>query len=86
MKTKHTLGPWRTVETGETLDGDIEIVAGVTDDVAIVYAGRTDDARLIAAAPEMLEALQRIAVCAEGQEPTAEMKIAQHILKKLGLE
>jgi hypothetical protein len=59
MKTKHTPGPWD--DTGH--DGkDTQIVSSQWGEVArVVYNGdcaqRTANARLIAAAPELLEAL-----------------------------
>ena len=58
----HTPGPW-TVTLGDTIAGApaywlIEGANGVVGDVQSVNA---DDARLIAAAPQMLRALQRLA-------------------------
>lgn len=56
MQTKHTLGPW----TVSGLDIYAPAPANVRPHVArVIYGGRAD-ARLIAAAPELLEALQRI--------------------------
>jgi hypothetical protein len=64
MEAKHTPGPWHTVETEPGIDADTDVfvqtprwaggkslVARVTD---------ADDAVLIAAAPDLLEALQAI--------------------------
>ena len=57
----HTPGPW-TVTIGDTIAGApaywlIEGANGVVGDIQSVNA---DDARLIAAAPQMLRALQRL--------------------------
>jgi len=57
----HTPGPW-TVTLGDTIAGApaywlIEGAGGVFGDIQSVNA---DDARLIAAAPQMLRALQRL--------------------------
>lgn len=68
MKTKHTPGPWAVIE------GDFRGVKIEGEDQAEVARCPGDkqgriDARLIAAAPELLEALQRIA---NGQEMEGE--------------
>jgi len=68
MNTKHTPGPWGMGQTGES--SDFEINAG-NKQVAVVRDGRhvldmksneesTANARLIAAAPELLAALNRM--------------------------
>jgi hypothetical protein len=66
----HTLGPW-TVTLGDTIAGApaywlIEGAGGVVGDVQSVNA---DDARLIAAAPQMLRALQRLTRPDDGRGP-----------------
>lgn len=58
MSTKHTPGPW-------VADGAQEIVYGATDEgehIVIVYELGVNEAdhRLIAAAPELLDALQSL--------------------------
>jgi hypothetical protein len=75
MKTEHTSGPWETPGT----DGGDRVISYTDSNrkrrtLAHVYAPRTDgelneqerdaNARLIAAAPELLEALKRIATLA----------------------
>jgi hypothetical protein len=50
--TKHTPGPWRIVERK---DGLVNIYAGATE---VALCVRPKDARLIAAAPKMLDALE----------------------------
>lgn len=52
MKSKHSAGPWRIFR-----DGTIEIWDSVGK---IATVKKMTDARLIAAAPELLEALRRI--------------------------
>jgi hypothetical protein len=69
----HTPGPW-TVTLGDTIAGApaywlIEGASGVVGDVQSVNA---DDARLIAAAPQMLRALQRLTRPDDGRGPADE--------------
>ena len=66
----HTPGPW-TVTLGDTIAGApaywlIEGAGGVIGDIQSVNA---DDARLIAAAPQMLRALQRLTRPDDGRGP-----------------
>jgi hypothetical protein len=66
----YTLGPW-IVTLGDTIAGApaywlIEGAGGVVGDVQSVNA---DDARLIAAAPQMLRALQRLTRPDDGRGP-----------------
>ena len=66
----HTPGPW-TVTLGDTIAGApaywlIEGAGGVVGDVQSVNA---DDARLVAAAPQMLRALQRLTRPDDGRGP-----------------
>lgn len=71
MSTKHTPGPWRTlaIAKGRVIGDDTAIgyekiqVANHNATVATVY--RASDARLIAAAPELAEALARLLGCPE---------------------
>ena len=66
----HTPGPWETIELARPNEG--EILVGVAFDdphkfsIATVCSGdieiTRDDARLIAAAPDLLEALNKIAL------------------------
>lgn len=68
--TKHTPGPWafdddRVITSPHThndLDDDVCEVYGGNDDIAEV---RRANARLIAAAPELLEALKELMVAAD---------------------
>ena len=65
MNAKHTRGPWRAVSRHVT-PRQGEVVAPVSDMAVVAEPGvelgkPADDARLIAAAPELLEALQAIA-------------------------
>jgi hypothetical protein len=69
----HTPGPW-TVTLGDTIAGApafwlIEGAGGVIGDVQSVNA---DNARLIAAAPQMLRALQRLTRPDDGRGPADE--------------
>lgn len=59
-KVTHTPGPWYTQGTaGHEKHGQSVVYADTGTDIAIVYDG-VRNANLIAAAPEMLEALERI--------------------------
>jgi hypothetical protein len=58
---KHTPGPWRIVKT----DGFSGIVGNDNGDIVTPTGPRLSDARLIAAAPELLEALRGFANLAE---------------------
>lgn len=51
----YTPGPWRAVKTAH---GPIDVFDARDHDVVTVYGGRMGNARLIAAAPELLEALK----------------------------
>lgn len=55
--SKHTPGPWYVVP----LDTDLRVVAHQGYRVARLYPEDVENARLIAAAPELLEALQACA-------------------------
>lgn len=50
----HTLGPWKVAPARE---GIIDIFDAHDHDVVTLYGGRMGNAQLIAAAPELLEAL-----------------------------
>ena len=59
-QSKHTKGPWIT--NGEWIDGgDSEPVCQLP--TAATYSNRDSNARLIAAAPDLLESLQLVANC-----------------------
>jgi len=58
MKTKHTKGPWKIKEGtihNHVISGNGEYIAGVQDGINDIA-----DAQLIAAAPELLEALKQL--------------------------
>jgi len=56
MSEKHTPGPWTVEDYGVGMGGLAVVAADVTFDV--ICWPHPDNARLIAAAPEMLEALK----------------------------
>ena len=64
--SKHTKGPWEAADRGDysDLDGSSRVILGDDRRIAIVqHKGDEEDeanARLIAAAPDMLEALEEI--------------------------
>jgi hypothetical protein len=62
--SKHTPGPWNVGHEDENT-GEIEVISDGRPYVCLVLPGAIDEvtpanARLIAAAPELLEALQRL--------------------------
>ncbi len=61
VSTKHTAGPWESQATaGHDIHGQSSVYSECDGkDIAIVYDGEAN-ARLIAAAPELLEALREI--------------------------
>lgn len=75
MKTKHTPGPWKSIQRST---GDIHTQSADGVNVALVtvadYKRQAANARLIAAAPEMLEALEHAqeALCEVGTHEAAE--------------
>ena len=78
MTTRHTPGPW---ETSVTSDGEVYDVCreGGGDMICDLACNRNgkNDARLIAAAPIMLEALQHVETNLAGQsEETFEHELA----------
>jgi len=56
MKREHTPGPWRVKNTSEVVHGDTILIA----DAYGQYEQREANAKLMAAAPDMLEALQNV--------------------------
>ena len=71
MTTQHTPGPWRAVPTTRAGNGLAwrDIVSDGTAFAPFYVAGALDcDAALIAAAPDLLAALQNILLCDEAQD------------------
>jgi hypothetical protein len=66
MTTEHTLGPWYSQPTaGHDIHGQSAIASEATGKtVAIAYDGKAD-ARLLAAAPDLLLALQSLLAVTE---------------------
>lgn len=72
MTTQHTPGPWQYDEIGIIYSGDCaELCARHSNDhvVALLMDACPDDARLIAAAPALLEALMEAADLIETHFP-----------------
>lgn len=68
MTTTHTPGPWHVTPTGPAamylrIDGPQDEM------IAAIFLDRSRDARLIAAAPDLLHALELIAKAASGRVP-----------------
>ena len=78
MTLKHTPGPWRIGDAGKTIFGPkVEGLLPVT--VARVAGGsiatgHLPNARLIAAAPELLEALKRCVSILEDEYPSTDCR------------
>jgi len=93
MTAKHTPGPWavRTIDqslaTVETQDGEYNICTAAQlrgDDWQTEHAERKANARLIAAAPELLEALQFVMTASGEQLGTAFEQAQAAIAKATG--
>ena len=64
-KPKFTPGPWRAIAWGQTISIDSDMVTGIArinpwgnHNAGIPFANDTANARLIAAAPDLLAALE----------------------------
>ena len=71
---RHTPGPWKAVEAAYNPPGWLwvqngpgALLADVHQNVNIPMDARNTNARLMAAAPELLEALQEIITAADGE-------------------
>jgi hypothetical protein len=91
MTTKHTPGPWR-IEKRPGNEMEYHVVAEVRSPVALaktlcnglpVEVDRAN-ARLIAAAPDMAEALQAI-LAANGEDHETGLRVAREALQKAGV-
>jgi hypothetical protein len=70
MNTQHTLGPWQIVNAGEANPQPCGVYApeaktGMICHIPPQHEAAEANAKLIAAAPELLEALRDIAACEE---------------------
>ena len=84
MKPKNTKGPWVIAKDNQTIKSDETYICRIrypfspideNDEIAA-------NARLIAAAPEMLEALEAIAALTDGTLSTHVNQIAKQIIEK----
>ena len=74
---KHTPGPWKAIPYGETI-AIRSMAPGCWDVAAVNYTGNAEsgipnaqdraDGRLIAAAPELLEALEAVVLMGSGDD------------------
>jgi hypothetical protein len=82
-ETKHTPGPWCLQRTPNDLDCSHDVAPVGGDSICSVYRGHEADARLIAAAPTLLEVLQDAgrALAAD----TSESSLAQRIRAAIAL-
>ncbi len=82
METKHTPGPWKVLPESEASNPFIvassETGLSVADCYCPIGGNNQANARLIAAAPELLEALRRIDT---GQEMTGNFAHADTVLR-----
>lgn len=94
MKTTHTPGPWtidgRTYDIARADTHNADVMEIVTirhrmDEIAYVPSLDTGNARLIAAAPDLLEALQRIVAWADaGCDPSSKsIEAARALIKRV---
>ncbi len=83
VSAKHSPGPWRWSDKnmGDLLDADdSHVLARASDDETYIVPDRPD-AALIAAAPELLEALR--AVVKEAGRSTASFMAAEALIKRV---
>lgn len=90
MKTKHTPGPWLLVEQGDaneyavlTPDKKEWVIAFRLNPGRPIYEQEKANAKLIAAAPELLEALKvcYASLCTYGNHPLIEKQVESAIKK-----
>lgn len=67
-KTKHTPGPWKLKRSGTISDNNGELVATTGYRVAVYSEEDDANARLIAAAPELLSAGEWMLALIDGKE------------------
>lgn len=65
MTAKHTPGPWRVGDAGCTVfgpprEGKAPVIVAKTSSKPIASDGQKDNARLIAAAPELVEVVRQM--------------------------
>ncbi len=88
MKTsKHTKGPWEAFIWDKNKPHEIAIGAtqadGGADHVCIAeFKGGMADARLIAAAPDLLESLKQLTLLLDGTPYQASVDIAKRVIAK----
>ena len=75
----HTLGPWKVAPARE---GIIDIFDAHDHDVVTLYGGRLGNAHLIAAAPELLEALRALLALHEAHHNSIEHAAARKAIAK----
>lgn len=78
---KHTRGPWRVLRRGNQTGTRSVLVVGRANQ-PICEPKNFDDADLIAAAPELLEALQAFVDEVEGTFPFESLKSARAAISK----
>jgi hypothetical protein len=89
MKTKHTPGPWKATKDPDSIRGEDYCIGMETDVARIdrVAVCSECDASLIAAAPELLEAVDRLLTWSHGGQRTEDVAFARRAYAKaLGLD
>ena len=82
--SKHTLGPWTAMDTGNVLDRHGNRVARYQDSHFLSEKEMEANGKLIAAAPEMLEALRTVVrhLHAPGGDGYEELLAAERAIAK----
>lgn len=75
----HTLGPWKAVQASH---GPIDIFDAHDHDVVTLYGGCMGNAQLIAAAPELLDAVRDLLRLHEAHHNTIEHAAARKAVAK----
>lgn len=74
MTTKHTPGPWYTTAKGNKYQAQIaQEPTGKT--ISVTYTGNDADARLIAAAPDLLAALEALVSIIYSEQPNPSVSL-----------
>jgi hypothetical protein len=88
-ETKHTPGPWKATKDPDSIRGEDYCIGMETDVARIdrVAVCSECDASLIAAAPELLEAVDRLLAWSHGGQRTEDVAFARRAYAKaLGLD
>ena len=79
---KHTPGPWATLPNGDVVGADGSLIAKIAEPIDMSMSEMWSNSELIAAAPDLLAALQQIASNADLYHPDTIREIATAAIAK----